>query len=115
MSVMKKIAVLITPATLETVVAALVRLGVSGITLTGIRGRGQQNGPWARDRGSGSAADALATVKLEVLARDEHVEEIIGTIRGAVRTGRTGAGMIGVWPVEAAVRARTRDGGEPVV
>jgi len=112
---MKKIEAIIRLATLDTVVNALVRLGVPGMTLTQVRGSGRQKGHCELYRGAEYVVDLLPKVKLEVLASDKLVEEIIGILLAAARTGRIGDGKIFVWPVEEVVRIRTGERGERAV
>jgi len=104
---MKKIEAVIRPATLNTVVEALVRIGVTGMTLSHVRGSGRQKGHSELYRGPDYVVDLLPKVKLEVLALDEQVEEIVGTLQAAACTGRIGDGKAFVWPVEEVVRIRT--------
>src|SRR5437870_11534582 len=112
---MKKIEAIIRLATLDTVVNAFVRLGVPGMTLTQVRGSGRQKGHCELYRGAEYVVDLLPKVKLEVLASDKLVEEIIGILLAAARTGRIGDGKIFVWPVEEVVRIRTGERGERAV
>lgn len=104
---MKKIEAIIRQATLDAVVEALVRIGVTGMTLSHVRGSGRQKGHGELYRGPNYVVDLLPKVKLEVLALDEQVEEIVGTLQAAACTGRIGDGKAFVWPVEEVVRIRT--------
>jgi nitrogen regulatory protein P-II 1 len=108
---MKKIAAIVRPATLNAVIEALVRIGVTGMTLSHVRGSGRQKGHCELYRGPDYVVDLLPKVKLEVLAPDEQVEEIVGTLQAAARTGRIGDGKTSVWPVEEVVRIRTGERG----
>lgn len=112
---MKKIEAIGRPATLNTVVEALVRIGVTGMTLSHVRGSGRQKGHCELYRGPDYVVDLLPKVKLEVLAPDEQVEKIVGTLQAAARTGRIGGGKTSVWPVEEVVRIRTGERGERAV
>jgi nitrogen regulatory protein P-II 1 len=112
---MKKIEAIIRPATLNTVVEALVRIDVTGMTLSHVRGSGRQKGHCELYRGPDYVVDLLPKVKLEVLAPDEQVEEIVGTLQAAACTGRIGDGKAFVWPVEEIVRIRTGERGERAV
>src|SRR5262249_58809474 len=104
---MKKIEAIIRQATLDAVVEALVRIGVTGMTLSQVRGSGRQKGHCELYRGPDSVVDLLPKVKLEVLALDKQVEEIVGTLQAAARTGRIGDGKIFVLPGGKVVRIRT--------
>ncbi len=112
---MKKIEAIIRQATLDTVVEALVRIGVTGMTLSHVRGSGRQKGHCELYRGSDYAVDLLPKVKLEMLAPDERVEEIVGTLQAAACTGRIGDGKTFIWPVEEVVRIRTGERGGQAV
>jgi nitrogen regulatory protein P-II 1 len=106
---MKKIETIIRQATLDTIVEALVRIGVTGMTLSHVRGSGQQKGHCELYRGPDYVVDLLPKVKLEVLALDEQVEEIVSTLQAAAWTGRIGDGKAFVRPVEEAMRIRIRE------
>jgi nitrogen regulatory protein P-II 1 len=112
---MKKIEAMVRPATLNTVVEALVRIGVTGMTFSHVRGSGRQKGHCELYRGPDYVVDLLPKVKLEVLAPDKQVEKIVGTLQAAARTGRIGDGKIFVWPVEKIVRIRTGERGRRAV
>ncbi len=112
---MKKIEAIIRQATLDTVVEALVRIGVTGMTLSHVRGSGRQKGHCELYRGPDYVVDLLPKVKLDVLAPDEQVEEIVGTLQAAARTGRIGDGKAFVRPVEEAVRICTGEHGRRAV
>ena len=112
---MKKIEAIIRQATLDTVVEALVRIGVTGMTLTHVRGSGRQKGHCELYRGPDYVVDLLPKVKLEVLVPDEQVEEIVGMLQAAACTGRIGDGKIFVGSVEEVVRIRTGEHGQRAV
>jgi len=112
---MKKIEATIRQATLDTVVEALVRIGVTGMTLAHVRGSGRQKGHCELYRGPDYRVDLLPKVKLEVLVPDELVEEIIGMLQAAACTGRVGDGKIFVESVEEVVRIRTGECGKRAV
>jgi len=112
---MKKIEATIRQATLDTVVEALVRIGVTGMTLAHVWGSGRQKGHCELYRGPDYRVDLLPKVKLEVLVPDELVEEIIGMLQAAACTGRVGDGKIFVESVEEVVRIRTGECGKRAV
>jgi len=112
---MKKIAATIKQATLDTVVEALVRIGVTGMTLAHVRSSGRQKGHCELYRGPDYMVDLLPKVKLEVFVPDEQVEEIVGMLQAAAYTGRIGGGKIFVEPVEEVVRIRTGERGKRAV
>jgi nitrogen regulatory protein P-II 1 len=108
---MKKIEAIVKMAMLKRVTEALVRTGVTGITLSHVRGSGRQRGHSELYRGPDGIVNLLPKVKLEVLVDDDHVEKMIGVVREAALTGRIGDGKIVVVPVEDAVRIRTGERG----
>lgn len=112
---MKKIEAAIRQATLDTVVEALVRIGVRGMTLAHVRGSGRQKGHCELYRGPAYRVDLLPKVKLEVIVPDEQVEEVIGMLQAAACTGRVGDGKIFVESVEEVVRIRTGECGKQAV
>jgi len=105
----KKIEAIIRSERLERVKKALEEKGFNALTVYEVRGRGEEGGIELEYRGHSIRVDLLPKVKLEIFARDEDVEEIVGTIMEAAWTGRTGDGRIFVLPVEEAYRIRTRE------
>jgi nitrogen regulatory protein P-II 1 len=112
---MKKIEATIRQAALDTVVEALVRIGVTGMTLAHVRGSGRQKGHCELYHGPDYIVDLLPKVKLEVLVPDEQVEEVVGMLQAAARTGRIGDGKIFVESMEEVVRIRTGERGKRAV
>lgn len=106
---------IIRPHKLHEVKAALIEIGVSGMTVIDVRGYGRQKGHVERYRGAEYTVDLLAKVKLEIVVRDEQVEEVVDAIVRAARTGEIGDGKIFVTPVEEAIRVRTGDRGEDAI
>ena len=86
---------------------ALADCGVSGMTVTEVRGFGRQRGHTELYRGAEYVIDFLPKVKLEVAVEDARLEDILEAVQRAARTGRVGDGKIFVTPLEAAVRIRT--------
>lgn len=112
---MKMVHAVIRPHKLHEVKAALTEIGVSGMTVIDVRGYGRQKGHVERYRGAEYTVDLMAKVKLEIVVRDEQVEEVIDAIVKAARTGEIGDGKIFVTTVEEAVRVRTGDRGEDAI
>jgi len=112
---MKKIEAIIKPFKLDEVKDALVEIGVGGMTVTEVRGFGQQKGHTEIYRGTEYVIDFLPKVKIEVVVKDEDVEKVIETIMKAAQTGRVGDGKIFVIPVEEVVRIRTGERGEQAI
>ena len=112
---MKKIEAIIKPFKLEEVKDALIKLGIGGMTVSEVRGFGQQKGETEIYRGTEYVVDFLPKIKIEVVVRDEDAEKVIETIANTARTGRVGDGKIFVIPVEDVVRIRTGERGEQAV
>jgi nitrogen regulatory protein P-II 1 len=109
---MKKIEAYIKPFKLDDVKAALMEIGVRGMSVTEVRGFGRQKGHTELYRGSEYKVDFLPKTKLEVVVPDDKVEQIIEVIQKVARTGQVGDGKIFIIPVEDAVRIRTGESGE---
>ena len=112
---MKKIEAIITPFKLDDVKDALHDAGVSGLTVTEVKGFGRQKGHTELYRGAEYVVDFLPKVKVEVVVEDELVERALEAIEAAARTGRIGDGKIFVLPVEQAVRIRTGEKGHDAI
>ncbi len=108
----KKIEAYIKPFKLDDVKAALMEMGVRGMSVSEIRGFGRQKGHTELYRGSEYKVDFLPKTKLEIVVTDEMVEEAIEVIQKVARTGQVGDGKIFVLPVEDAVRIRTGESGD---
>ena len=112
---MQKIEAVIRPERLDDVKTALDEIGLHGITITEVRGAGQQRGYVHRYRGAEYRVNLLEKVKLETVVSDDQLEEAIDTIVKAGRTGEVGDGKIFVIPVGDAVRVRTGERGNAAV
>ena len=110
---MKKIEAIIKPFKLDEVKDALNEVGVMGITVSEVKGFGRQKGHTELYRGAEYVVDFLPKIKLEIVASDDMVDQIVQTIETAGKTGKIGDGKIFVVPIEEAVRIRTgQRGGE---
>ena len=112
---MKKIEAVIKPFKLDEVREALSDIGVSGLTVTEVKGFGRQNGHTELYRGAEYVVDFLPKVKIEIVVADSAVEGAIDSIVKAARTGKIGDGKIFVTNVEQVVRIRTGEIGEEAV
>ena len=112
---MKKIEAVIKPFKLDEVREALSELGVSGLTVTEVKGFGRQKGHTELYRGAEYVVDFLPKVKVEVVLADAMVDKAIDAIVKAARTGKIGDGKIFVTAVEQVVRIRTGESGEAAV
>ena len=112
---MKKIEAIIKPFKLDEVREALSEIGVTGLTVTEVKGFGRQKGHSELYRGAEYVVDFLPKVQLLVLVADERVAETVDAIVDGARTGRIGDGKIFVSPVEEVVRIRTGERGGDAV
>lgn len=104
---MKMINAIIKPFKLDDVREALSEIGVQGITVTEVKGFGRQKGHTELYRGAEYVVDFLPKLKVEVVVRDEAVEQTIETITTAANTGKIGDGKVFIYELERAVRIRT--------
>lgn len=112
---MKKIEAVIKPFKLDEVREALSEIGVSGLTVTEVKGFGRQKGHTELYRGAEYVVDFLPKVKIEIVVPDSAVESAIESIIKAAHTGKIGDGKIFVTNVEQVVRIRTGETGEEAV
>ena len=104
---MKMVMAIIKPFKLDDVREALAEVGVTGITVTEVKGFGRQKGHTELYRGAEYVVDFLPKVKLEVAATGEQVDAVVEAILQSAGTGKIGDGKIFVWDLERAVRIRT--------
>jgi nitrogen regulatory protein P-II 1 len=114
-NIMKKIEAIIKPFKLDEVKDRLNAVGVQGLTVTEVKGFGRQKGHTELYRGAEYVVDFLPKAKLEILAPEEQVDDIIDAIMTAAHTGRIGDGKIFVLPVDDVVRIRTGEHGEEAI
>jgi nitrogen regulatory protein PII len=114
-SAVKKIEAIIKPFKLDDVKDALHEVGVSGITVTEVKGFGRQKGHTELYRGAEYVVDFLPKVKVEVVVEDDLAERTVEAIENAARTGRIGDGKIFVFAIEQAIRIRTGDRGADAI
>ena len=112
---MKQITAVIKPFKLEEVREALGDVGVSGLTVTEVKGFGRQKGHTELYRGAEYVVDFLPKVKVEVVVKDNDVDRCIEAIVTAAKTGKIGDGKIFVTQVEQVVRIRTGETDESAV
>ena len=112
---MKKVEAIIKPFKLDEVREALSEIGVTGLTVTEVKGFGRQKGHTELYRGAEYVVDFLPKVKVEVIVGDSLVERALEAIVKAARTGKIGDGKIFVTSVEQVVRIRTGESGEAAV
>ena len=112
---MKKIEAIIRPTKLEDVKRSLEDTGFISLTITDVKGRGQQKGIVQHWRGQEYRVDALPKTKIELTVTDEDVEKVIDAIVSSARTDNVGDGKIFVLPVEKVVRIRTGERNEKAI
>lgn len=112
---MKRIEAIIRPMKLDEVKIALGEIGVTGMSVQDVRGTGRQGGHREVFRGADYTIDLPIKVKIEIVARDKDVDEIVETIERHARTGEPGDGKIFIMPMGEAIRIRTSESGEDVL
>jgi len=108
---MKLITAVIKPHKLDDVRDALGDLGITGMTVTEVRGFGRQKGHTEIYRGAEYVVDFIAKIRVEVAVRDEDADSVVEAIANAANSGKIGDGKIFVSPLEQVVRIRTGETG----
>ncbi len=112
---MKLITAVIKPFKLDDVKEALKNAGVSGMTVTEVRGFGRQGGHTETYRGAEYSIDFIPKVRLELVVDDSSVDEIVAAIKEGASTGKIGDGKIWITNVDRIVRIRTGEEGSDAV
>ena len=112
---MKQITAIVKPFKLEEVREALAECGVTGLTVTEVKGFGRQKGHTELYRGAEYVVDFLPKVKIELVVTDDMVEPAIAAIISAARTDKIGDGKIFVSSIEQAIRIRTGETGDDAI
>ena len=112
---MKLVTAIIKPFKIDDVRAALLKLGVNGMTVTEVKGFGRQKGHTELYRGAEYVVDFLPKVKVEVVVEDEQVQRAVEAIEASARTGRIGDGKIFVSAIEQMMRIRTGETAEAAI
>ncbi|MBI2379552.1 MAG: nitrogen regulatory protein P-II [Gammaproteobacteria bacterium] len=112
---MKKIEAIIKPFKLDDVREALAEIGITGMTVTEVKGFGRQKGHAELYRGAEYMVDFLPKVKLEVIVQNDIVDRCVEAIQETARTGKIGDGKIFVCEVERVVRIRTGEENEDAI
>lgn len=107
----KKIDAIIRPEKLDIVKDSLEKIGCNGLTISNVKGRGEQLGITEQYRGSVYKVDLISKTKLEIITTEDKVEEIVKTIKESSFTGNIGDGKIFVSDVEDVIRIRTGERG----
>jgi nitrogen regulatory protein P-II 1 len=112
---LKKIEAIIREDKLNDVKEALREIGIVGLNVFEIRGHGRQGGITLVGRSGSYQVDMLIKIQLNIILSEDNLEETIETILDAASTGQAGDGLIFVFPVEEAIRIRTRERGHEAV
>lgn len=112
---MKLISAIIKPFKLDDVREALSAVGITGMTVTEIKGFGRQKGHTELYRGAEYVVDFLPKIKIEIAINDDQLDECIEAITSAARTGKIGDGKIFVTSVERVIRIRTGEEDETAI
>ena len=104
---MKLVKAIIKPERFEFVKKALEDMGFKGMTITEVRGRGEQKGITLEYRGGLMTVDLLPKIQIEIVVRDSDLDTLISALMESARTGKIGDGKIFVIPVEKSIRIRT--------
>ncbi|MBU3600503.1 P-II family nitrogen regulator [Polynucleobacter sp. 30F-ANTBAC] len=112
---MKQVTAIIKPFKLDEVREGLAELGVTGLTVTEVKGFGRQKGHTELYRGAEYVVDFLPKIKVEVVVADDRVEAVIDAIVKSAHTGKIGDGKIFVSSIEQVIRIRTGETNESAV
>jgi|SRR5450432_2989919 nitrogen regulatory protein P-II 1 len=112
---MKKIEAIIKPHKLDEVKDRLRQLGISGMTVSEVKGFGRTGGKTEVYRGSSYVVDFVPKVRIEIVVKDGMLTDAVQAIASAAKTGKIGDGKIFVTPVDEALRIRTGEKGEDAI
>lgn len=104
---MKRVEAIIKPFKLEDVKDALAEIGITGMTVSEVKGYGRQKGHSELYRGAEYVVDFIPKVKMEMVVTEDQVEAVVNTVVEAARTGKIGDGKIFVTDIEQIIRIRT--------
>jgi len=112
---MKKIEAIIKPFKIEEVKDALAEAGITGMTVSEVKGYGRQAGHTELYRGAEYVVDFIPKIKIEVVVNEQDVDNVVEKIVSAARTGKIGDGKIFVTDVERVIRIRTGEEDEEAI
>jgi len=112
---MKKIEAIIKPHKLDEVKDRLRQIGISGMTVSEVKGFGRTGGKTEVYRGSSYVVDFVPKVRIEIVVKDSMAGESVQAVAATAKTGKIGDGKIFVTPVEEAVRIRTEERGDDAI
>ncbi len=109
---MKIITAIIRPSKLDDIKSTLSEMGITGLTITEVRGHGRQKGHKELFRGKEYVVDLVPKIRLEIALHESKVEAVVSAIEKAARTGEVGDGKVFIMDLENCVRIRTGERGE---
>ena len=112
---MKKVEAIIKPFRLEEVKEALAEIGITGMTVSEVKGYGRQKGHSELYRGAEYIVDFLPKIKMELVVEEKQLDQVVETIVEAARTGKIGDGKIFVSDIEKVIRIRTGEIGSEAI
>ncbi len=112
---MKQVTAIIKPFKLDDVRESLEKIGITGLTITEVKGVGRQKGHSELYRGAEYVVDFLPKVKVEIVVHESRVDEVIEAIVSASRTGKVGDGKIFVTHIDQIIRIRTGETDESAI
>jgi nitrogen regulatory protein P-II 1 len=112
---MKKIEAIIKPFKLEEVKSELQAIGISGMTITEVKGHGRQKGHKEIYRGAEYNVDLIPKIKIEIVVSSEMSAKVVDTLMKSARTGKIGDGKIFIMPIEDVIRIRTGESGDGAI
>jgi len=108
---MRLVTAIVKPFKLDDVKAALTEIGLTGMTVTEVRGFGRQRGHTEVYRGAEYTVEFVPKIRIEVLADDDEAKRLADAIVEAARTGQIGDGKVWISPVDTVIRVRTGEMG----
>ncbi len=112
---MKKVEAIIKPFKLDEVKDALQSAGITGMTITEVKGHGRQKGHKEIYRGAEYTVDLIPKIKIELVVSSDAVQEVVRVILHSARTGKIGDGKIFILPVDEVIRIRTGESGRDAI
>jgi nitrogen regulatory protein P-II 1 len=112
---MKKVEAVIKPFKLEDVKDALAELGITGLTITDVKGYGRQQGHSELYRGAEYVVDFVPKIKIEVVVKESLLDDVVAALTESARTGKIGDGKIFVSSMEKIIRIRTGEQDEEAI
>lgn len=112
---MKKVEAIVKPFTLDAVKEALQGIGVTGLTIYEVKGFGRQKGHTEMYRGGEYVVDFLPKLKIELVVKDDQLDQVVDAIVRSAHTGKIGDGKIFVSDLREAVRIRTSERGDAAI